>query len=921
MSDTGSNQRTAEMARPILSDQDGERDGVDGGHGSFWKGYSRGLQGTLRGYLGLHRERLGELVGHGGVGCGAEAGRRAVAMYDGMLGTLFLAARSLSESRSLRKGEISLAAVGSYGRGTFALASDLDIRLLHDGNAEQARALADALLYPLWDIRVSVGHQVVAAAELMELARTDLRTMTTLLDWRHIVGDEPFWDRVRDRATARLFSPAGLSQFLTDLERETAERHERFGGSVYLLEPDVKNGPGGMRDLDVALWVARARWRTDRFEDLVRLGVLVPHEVAEIVDAREHLWRVRNQLHILTQRRVDRLSFEQQERLAELLDHGSDKGAVESFMSEHYRHASTVMRAQSTLFERAAEVPRIRRAPEMSVSRVLTLFDGQLAFASTQALVSDPSIALDLYREAVARDVPIYAGARRALRRALQLPSFRQSIHESPQARTLFASLCSVVKNTRLQRDSILGDMHDVGLLTAMIPEFLPVVGRVHHDAYHVLTVDMHSITAVDRLRALARGDLAAAFPLACRLAVEIARPHVLFLATLLHDVGKAIGRHDHAQRGAACARTIASRLGLAHSDAAQVAQLVSEHLTLYHLATRRDIHAPPVVQEAIGAVQDREGLRELYLLTFVDVATTSPEAMTAWKAGLLDALFVEVDAALRGDPSSASDRAKMARDQVREHWRQLGESQNLSAFVEGMPKRYWLATPRERILQHARVVASRPTGQAVVEMLEPTSGASAELCVVADDRPGLLAAMAAALSANRLEVLKAQIYSRARNDGVAEAIDLFQVRSAGEVGSDELRRIAGKVERDLGALLGGELSAEEIVRARRQAVHSERHTPTVETKVSVDTQPGSHLTVIEVITRDRPGLLHALASALRDLRLSIEIAIINTEGTKVIDVFYVCEVGGTKLESTGRTDEVVRRVKTTLEQLAKEGS
>lgn len=881
---------------------------------------SPGLPDRVRRYLANHFERIEQVIAGGGPSSGHEAGRLAASVYDGLMGTLFLASSALLLPRP-GAPRMELAGVGSYGRGAMSIASDLDIRILFEGDEDHARSVADALLYPLWDLRVPIGHQVVRADDLLDLARSDLRTATTLLDWRHLAGDRSICSEVMARANAGVLSADGAARIAAQLAEDSAARHERFGGSVYLLEPDIKHGPGGLRDLDVISWVARARWKVGRIEDLVRLGVLVPREVAEIVESREHLWRVRNQLHLQAARRSDRLTFDEQERVAERLGYGTGTDAVEAFMSAHYKFASAISRAREHLCERAVEVPRSRRPTEQSLGGHLKVFDGKLTFDSTEALVADPPLALRLYEQAVLSRLPIYGEARKAVRRALQLSSFRQSLFASPQAQALFLSLCSTIQNTALRRDSVLGDMHDVGLLTAIVPEFLPLVGRVHHDAYHVFTVDMHSIAAVDRLRALARGDLVSQFPLACRVAAENARPQVLFIATLLHDIGKAIGRHDHARRGAEAAREISLRLGMTPDEASEVEHLVLEHLTLYHLATRRDVDDPSVLDEVVRITHGRQRLLELYLITFADVSTTNPDAMNAWKAGLLDALFVAADARLQGEPSASADHANAARIRLQQLCRESSDNGAVCGFAQSMPERYLLGTAPERIAEHARIVLSRTSGAPSVAVLSTESGASAELCVVADDRSGLLACIAAALATNRLAVLEAQIYSRTRPDGSSEAVDLFFVRGAGELSTEELHRTAHKVERDLADMLEGRVSADEIVRPRIEAFRSERRSPPVRTEVAIDNRASAGLTVVEVFTRDRPALLYLLARSFRDLKLSIQIAKINTEGTRVADVFYVSEANGTKLDSVERIEEVRSRIKASLEPIASEGS
>lgn len=898
---------------PFTSDMTDQSPNPDSPPGASLTSAAPNLSRELARYLSQHRTVVEDVVRRAGDDAGLAAGKLRARAFDGMLSTLFLAARS--RMRAVPAGFLaSLSAVGSYGRNAVALHSDIDIRILFEGDRADAQALAEAVLYPLWDIRVALGHQVVSLDDLIALAREDLRTATTLLDWRQIAGDAILAQELARSVFDPVFSEAGVPAFAEMLERDTVDRHDRFGATVYRLEPEIKLGAGGMRDLDVALWAARARWKVQRLEDLVRVGVLVPRDIADIVAAREHLWRVRNQLHLAAGRRSDRLSFDEQERIAPILGFGEGRVGAEALMSAHYQHARAVMHAREVVVGRAMARPRSRRPPETDLGGGLKLFDNHIVFASSAAIVGDPPLALRAYEQAVRFDVPVHESSRETLRRALTLPSFRAALQRSPQARSSFLALCCCVRETKLRKDSVIGDMHDVGLLTALIPEFEPVVGRVHHDVYHVLTVDVHSIAAVDRLRTLARGSSPSDSPLLCRLAAEMTRPHVLFLAVLLHDVGKAIGGTDHSSRGAPIAFDVARRLGLSAEDAADVSHLVRHHLALYHAATRRDLEDPAVIDDIQRVVRGPEGLRELYLLTWVDVATTAPDAMTAWKAAMLEELFHAVDGHFVGRHGHASDGAGARRSRIASIVSALGPSDQARAFLDSMPERYALTTTVERIRSHARIVASRPAGQLAVEVFDASQAASAELCVVADDKPGLLASIAACLAANRLSVLQAQIFSRARDDGGAEAIDLFIVRAPGQGTVADVRRAAVKMELDLRAVLLGRLAADEVVASRMASQLSERHTPDVETRVVVDNRASSRLSVVEVFTRDRPGLLCVLARTFRDLGLSIELAKINTEGTRVADVFYVCEPDGSKVRSDARADQIRESISRALE-------
>lgn len=858
---------------------------------------------------------------------GLKLGRSRAAALDALLRDVLARAVAAAEGEA-----IALAAVGSFGRGAVALRSDIDVRVIV-GSGSRARdagaRFADALLYPLWDAGLSVGHQVTSASEALALAQTDLATATSLLDLRFLGGDARLVSDLEDRAYAGLFSEGALGTFMERLEEEAASRHARFGGSLYLLEPEVKAGAGGLRDLDVARWAARARFRPKEdathgtWAELVRLGILVAREAHEITRAEEFLWRVRNRLHAHAERKSDRLTFDRQEAIADELGYvpssgsGNDTGAratgAERFMQDYFGHARVVSRARESLLLRATPPRRRAGKPvELDLGGGVRLFDGQVT-VDPSGLAADPALALRAYAACVARKAPILPFARDAIARASADKEWAERLRKSDEAaRTFVALLCSVPE-APLRRGSIAGELHEVGLLLAMIPEFAPVTGRVHHDVYHVYTVDVHSVAAVDCLRALCRGDLAHERPVASRLAAEIARPVPLFLATLLHDVGKGYpdasgSRRNHSVTGAELCDVILPRLGITGEEAAEVRALVRDHLVMYHVATRRDLDDASTTTDFCAQVQDREALRNLYLLTVSDITTTSPTAMTSWKASMLDELYFAADRWLAGAPSGGSlerSRSDRARDAALALWKE--PRKDLDDFLATMPERYLLANAPEAIVAHARIALSRarsrdPVAVALVPSRHPDV---CELCVVVDDAPGLLANLAAALTASRLEVLAAQVYSRALGEGRSEAVDLFWVRDAradslGPGGATAgVTQVLPRLTRDLEALSAGTTNAEELLQGRigRGSAWRERPSPAVLSEVAIDDRASPRHTVVEVFAKDRPGLLHELASALHGLGLSIALSKINTEGTKVADVFYVTERGGAKVE------------------------
>jgi len=845
---------------------------------------------------------------------------------------------------------VAVAAVGSHGRGAVSLRSDADLRIVVPPSAgeREVTAFAQALLYPLWDAGIEVGHQVIGGAELLDLAQRDLTSATALLDMRHLVGSEGVVQELLCRAYEGLFAEEGLRDFVLRLEEETAARHERFGGSVYLLEPDVKSAAGGLRDLDGARWVARARFRVGEgtgaspWAELVRLGVLVSREEAETTRAEEFLWRVRNRLHAHAGRRSDRLSFDEQEAIAVELGYasaasGDRSAAAEAFMQDYYLYARAVTRARERIFERASVPPRRASGgaypqggnghpgprAEVDLGQGVRIVEGAATIAGAGELADDPALALRVYLAAVRLGTPVHGYARGAIARAAGDPAWCASLRASAEARAAFVELVSTVADAKMRRGSILGELHDAGVLVAMIPEFLPVTGRVHHDVYHVYTVDVHSVASVDCLRALFGGQMAQEQPLASRLAAEVAKPRTLFLATLLHDIGKGYpdasgSRKNHSKSGAELCDVILPRLGLPEDEVAHARRLVELHLAMYHTATRRDLDDPATIEDFCSPLGGRDALRALYLLTVADLSTTSPTAMTSWKARMLEDLYLAADehlAQTRDRGTEESERRTLLAADAARLW--CGAREDLSAFLESMPYRYLAANDAPEIVAHARVWLGR-AGRHVNAAIVPSAQREfAELCVVADDQPGLLASIAGVITAARLEVFGAQVYSRALPGGGSEAVDLFWVTDRVDGNAGVERRLPSILE-DLGDVCSGRVTAKELLVARlgTGSKWRERPSPAIPTKVTIDDRASPRHTVVEVFAKDRPGLLHALAEAMHALRLTIALSKINTEGARVADVFYVSELDGGKVHPGERYSEMREAIVRAVEQV-----
>lgn len=867
-------------------------------------------------YLSLHTRTLREAVRAGQDGVGVAD--RYARVFDGLLGSLCCAARAVAGDKASALGRVALVAVGGYGRRQVAPHSDVDVLFLCDDPSQPGIArLADQVLYPLWDAGVDIGHVVRGLEETLDLSRSDIRTSTTLLDMRHVAGDRSIVEELALRGREEIFQDM-LDNFLEALESDTVERHERFGGSLYLREPDLKLGRGGLRDLDVVSWVARARWAVDGVEALASVGALTEHDLAELLAARRHLWNVRNRLHVAAGRRHDRLTFEDQEGLAAQLGYTDAATlAVEQFMQRHYQHARVIAHLVDCMADRVRRSRRGRTSAPRALGEGVLVHDGHVALEHMD-LSEDPAVALALYAAVVREGLPPDMEARDAVAAAASNRDWGRALRREPRASQTFGQLLVRAEPAPVRRGSLLEELHDVGLLLALIPELEGVTGRVRHDAYHVYTVDVQSVLAVDRLHALARGEWAANHVSVSRCAAEMPRPLPVYLALLLHGVGE--GHPDDAARhGAAIAGPIAMRLGLDAHDVRHVQWLIENQSSMYHWATRRNITDPDVIAEMAREVETVDRLRDLYLFTFAAVSTRNPGAMTAWNARMLDDLFHSVSDVIEGRETRSERLDRLRRDalgDVTDPEQRLA----IEAFLQGVPDRYLLANTVAGIRFHASVVARREGPLAFGAVDSGVGRGTLEVVIATDDRPGLLADLTAALAAHRFSIDWAQLYTRTRRDAPDEAFDLFHVSHPNMDTPDLMEQELVGLRKTLEDILAGRVTSAALLAGRGRRSSFMREGPRIRTEIHVDNDASRQYTVVDIYTRDRPQLLHAIARALHQAGLSIALAKVNTEGHRVADVFYVQTPSGQKLSGRGELAALSNRLRETIGALDANG-
>jgi [protein-PII] uridylyltransferase len=803
---------------------------------------------------------------------------------------------------------VAILATGGFGRSELAPFSDLDLLVLcAERPGADVQTLAEAILYPLWDAKVDAGHAVRSFEQALALPATDLAAATALLDARFLVGDEALAGRFLDAFRARIAETAA-QDFVSRLRAEQRARHSRFGDTIFLLEPDLKNGPGGMRDLCVGRWAAQARFGTADPRELQQKGVMTGRLATAFLAATEWLLRVRIAMHAAAGRRQDHLRFPIQEAVAPILcPDAQDRGgvirpavhpAVEALMHQYHAHAKLIRNETERLLQRASAPTERRRTtgpifirPGAGADKHFVVREGQLEVVDEKVFDRQPSEMIRAFSMGIELNLGLALGTRELIgeHAAAHAEALRADVDSGSRFVDLLCDSRDTANPSRLEQ------MQDLGVLAALMPEWEPSTGRVQHDIYHVYTVDQHALYAVGRLHAIARGDHSDHFPVPTETIHEVKHRTALTLGTLLHDVGKPYGS-PHSEIGAGLAVTICRRLGRPEEEIRLIEFLVRQHLVMGQMSQRRDLDDLGMIADFATLCGDEESLRQLYLLTFCDLASVAPDALTGWKETLLRELFSRTLVYMRRGPDLlGAERAEIVARRQQRAARMLGEDRdvaNLEKLYEGFPDRYFAENTAKRIAAHMELLRSRRERlqSSIIEVVHHKRLGVSEMVLAARDTPGLLADVAGVLYANRIEVVDAAIYSRAPADpkDPPEALDVFRVRdSLGQAVMDEVRW--KKVRLELEAVLSGKSKLTDLVATRPQADSVVAwKTPAVPTELKVDNGVSRDFTVVEIITEDRPGVLYAITRTLAAEGLDIHRSKIATEANRVIDVFYV---------------------------------
>jgi [protein-PII] uridylyltransferase len=825
-----------------------------------------------------------------------------------------------AKKKTVGPTDLTVVAVGGYGRGTLAPGSDIDLLFLLPGKpAAGANEVAEYILYMLWDMGLKVGHATRNVEECVRLSRADVTIRTSILEARFLLGDRVLFDELLTRFDKEVVSSTGPEYVQAKLA-ERDDRHAKAGESRYLVEPNIKDGKGGLRDLQTLFWIAKYFYRVRTGDELVNAGVFTRQEYNRFLKAEDFLWAVRCHMQFLTGKAEERLHFDIQREIASRLGYTSHPGlsAVERFMKHYFLVAKDVgdltrIFCAALEEEQAKHVPgfnRIfltfsRRKRKLAGTADFIVDNHRINVADEDVFERDPVNMIRLFWFADRQGMEFHPDALKLLTRSLHLVN--KALRRDEEANRLFLDILTSDRNPELN----LRRMNEAGLLGRLIPDFGKIVAMMQFNMYHHYTVDEHLLRCIGVLSEIEHGDGETLHPLSHRLMPDLKHQReVLYIAVLLHDIAK--GRpEDHSEAGARVARRICPHMGLSPADTETVAWLVENHLLMSMTAQTRDLNDRKTIDDFASVVQSVERLKLLLILTVCDIRGVGPGVWNGWKGQLLRTLYYETELLLTGGFSEVSrkERSAAARERLAEALASWPEDER-RRYVGLHYENYMLTVDLDVQVRHAEFVrdADRIGHQFAIMVKVHDFEAVTEITVLAQDHPRLLSIVAGACAAAGGNIVDAQIFTT--SDG--RALDTILISREFQLDDDESRR-AERVGKLIEDVLSGRLWLPEVIAKRAKPKRGSRAF-LIEPRVDIRNTLSNRLTVIDVSCLDRPGLLSNITGALSDLSLDIASAHITTFGEKVIDTFYVSDLTGQKIENPTRMDAIRERLLVTLE-------
>ena len=804
-----------------------------------------------------------------------------------------LAATEVAPLLPAEQDQLAVVALGGYGRSELAPYSDVDVLFLRSDRAGAGiKALVERVLALLWDAGLTVGHSFRTVAECVAMGRDDLPSRTALTEARLVTGSPTLFARLIAQMDALVFASARTTgTFLQSLRFDLGERYARYGGAVGLQEPQVKESAGGLRDLHVVLWVGHALFGARGLAALHEQKHISAQERRAATRAYDHLCRIRNEAHFTTGRKTDLLSLDLQPTLAENLGYRDLRGlrASEIFMRDYYRRADELHRFSAAFLVRHAPPPARRRFSLALLRRPsrgpFEIRDGELYSRHPASALGNPRRLFEAFAIAQTEGPELSQGLKLDIRASLHLVN--GEFRASREAGRLFLRL--------LERPGrvapTLRAMHETGLLGRLLPEFARVTFLVQHDYYHRFTVDEHTLTAVDALDAVAASPDPALAPFV-KVFGEVERASTLYLGMLLHDIGKGHGG-GHVTRGVRIAERLCARLGIDERTTADVSLLVDAHLEMSRISQRRDLSEPGLIEAFALRMGTLDRLNMLFLLTYADHHGVGPGIWNEWKAALLWDLYARTRTHLdEGKAPAPSRRRESERDQASQKLVEEFPPSQVERHFALMPDRYLRTTDAAEMVRHFRLLQRLAERLLAVEWR--SAGHHTIVAIATPDHPGLFAQLAGTLTAQGLDILSVDLYTR--QDGAV--VDVFKVREVGDHGPVDVHRRAA-IEAALVTAVDGRYDVAAAVEKRsRSRPRRLRRRALAAPTVRFDAVASAACSVVEVRAEDEPGLAYRIASALASCGLNISFAKIATEKSHALDVFYVTDAAGGKLDA-----------------------
>ncbi|MDI7864731.1 [protein-PII] uridylyltransferase [Rhizobiaceae bacterium n13] len=817
-----------------------------------------------------------------------------------------------------QKNIFAVTAVGGYGRGTLAPGSDIDLLfLLPSKQQDGTHKAVEFMLYILWDMGFKVGHATRSVDECIRLSKGDMTIRTAILESRYICGRKALVDELESRFDKEIVTGTG-PEFIAAKLAERDERHRKAGDTRYLVEPNVKEGKGGLRDLHTLFWIAKYYYHIRDSAELVKLGVLSRHEWHVFEKADDFLWAVRCHMHFLTGKAEERLSFDIQPEIAESLDYHKRPGlsAVERFM-KHYFLVAKDVGDLTRIFCAALEDQQAKEAPGLAAvigrfanrtrklpgSLEFVNDRGRIALADPDVFKRDPVSIIRLFHMADIHGLEFHPDALKGVTRSLSL--IDNQLRENEEANRLFLAILTSPRDPAL----MLRRMNEAGVLGRFIPEFGRIVSMMQFNMYHHYTVDEHLIRTVEVLSEIDKGKADDLHPLANKLMPGIEDREALYVAVLFHDVAKG-RQEDHSIAGAKIARKLCARFGMSLKRTELVSWLIEQHLLMSMVAQTRDLNDRKTITDFAEKVQSLERLKMLLVLTICDIRAVGPGVWNGWKGQLLRTLYYETELLLAGGFSEVSRKERAVQAQTALRDALIGWSEkDRKTYSKLHYQPYLLSVPIEDQVRHAQFIREADKkGQALATVVRTDSfRAITEITVLSPDHPRLVAVIAGACAAAGANIVDAQIFTT--SDG--RALDTILVNREFPNDEDELRRAAtiGKMIEDV---LSGRKRLPEVIATRARS-RRKKSAFTVVPHVTISNSLSNKFTVIEVECLDRVGLLSEITAMLADLSIDIASARITTFGEKVIDTFYVTDLIGQKIVNDNRRAHIVARLKAVM--------